>query len=54
MTCYALESEWLSRRVSGKTVFGKTFLQAVAALEGSAADWLTRLGNYVLITVARS
>jgi SAM-dependent methyltransferase len=53
MSCYALESTWLSRHISETNVFGKAFMGAVTEAERVAPKLLVRLGNYVLITVVR-
>jgi len=53
MSCHALEPVWLSQRISESTRFGRALLRVMTGAERMAPKQLVRLGNYVLITVAR-
>lgn len=53
MSCYKLESMWLSQHVSESNRFGRSLLRIMTESERVASKQLVRLGNYVLITVTK-
>jgi|GEM_PF-2450277 ubiquinone/menaquinone biosynthesis C-methylase UbiE len=53
MSCYELESVWLSQHISESSRFGRSLLRVMTGAERVASQWPVRLGNYVLITVIR-
>jgi ubiquinone/menaquinone biosynthesis C-methylase UbiE len=53
MSCHALETVWLSQHVSENSRFGRALVRVMTRAERAAPTRLVRLGNYVLITVAK-